>query len=204
MKKENKMTKKFFWTFFAAFIAVGAVNAQITISGGLALSAAEVKRSGVDGEIGVGGNIYLDYILPIGMPLSLGLELGVDTSTFPYDGGEDVAIAIPLLLRVAYHFDLMPKLDLYLVGKIGYAFSDVQGDSIDYAEDIGASVETSGGLGLGFDVGAAYYFTSSVGIFAEVGFDRYNGKYTVKGGGISESSAVEFNRFLTAGLSVKF
>lgn len=199
------MARKFILAVLALIITAGAANAQITISGGFALSGAEIKRSNLDGETGVGGNIYLDYLLPISIPLSLGLEFGYDTSTFPYDGGEDVAIAIPLLLRAAYHFDLLPKLDLYLVGKIGFAFGDARGDSVDWAENSGYSWETSGGLGIGFDVGIAFYFSSLAGVFAEAGFDRYNGKYTVTGpSNERDSTRVEFNRFLTAGLSLKF
>jgi hypothetical protein len=199
------MTKKVVLAVIVALAFAGAANAQITISGGFALSAAEIHVSRYEGEIGIGGNIYLDYLLPIGVPLSLGVEAGVDTSTFPFDGGKDTAIAIPLLLRVAYHFDLMPKLDLYLVGKIGYAFGDVTGDSIDLVENQGGNVEVAGGLGFGIDAGVAFYFTSLVGIFAEAGFDRYNGKYTVKFPGISDTSSdVTFSRFLTAGLSIKF
>jgi hypothetical protein len=204
VKKEKKMNKKILGVVFAVFFVAGAANAQITVSGGFALSAAELDRSNVEGEVGVGGNIYLDYLLPVSIPLSLGVEFGVDSSTFPYAGGEDVAMAIPLLLRVAYHFDLMPKLDLYLVGKIGYVFGHVSGDSIDEAKRQGASVEASGGLGIGFDVGVAYYLTSLVGIFAELGFDRYNGRYEAELGSYKEFTSVEFNRFFTAGLSIKF
>lgn len=189
---------------FAAFITVGAVNAQITISGGFALSAAEVDETNYEGEVGFGGNIYLDYLLPVDIPLSLGVEIGLDSSTFPYDGGETIAMAIPLLLRAAYHFDVMPKLDLYLVGKIGYAFGNVSGDEVDYIENHGGSVKVSGGFGFGFDAGVAYYFTSSAGIFAEIGFDQYNGRYTTTLDGYGGSSDVTFNRFFTAGLSIKF
>jgi hypothetical protein len=200
------MAKRIVLAVIAALAFAGTANAQITISGGFALSGAEIKASAYEGEIGIGGNIYLDYLLPIGVPMSLGAEIGVDTSTFPYDGGEDTAIAIPLLLRIAYHFDLMPKLDLYLVGKIGYAFGDVTGDSIDMVKNAGGDVEVAGGLGFGIDAGVAFYFTSLVGIFAEVGFDQYNGKYTVTNSFSNESSStgVIFNRFFTAGLSIKF
>jgi hypothetical protein len=198
------MARKIVLAVIAAFVVAGAANAQITISGGIALSGAEMDVTGYEGEVGIGGNIYLDYLLPIGIPLSLGVEVGVDTSTFPYDGGEDTAIAIPLLLRAAYHFDLAAKLDLYLVGKIGYAFGDVSGDSIDEAERYGATIDVEGGIGYGIDVGVAFYFTSLVGVFAEAGFDQYNGKYTVKSGNQSDSTDVTFNRFFTAGLSIKF
>ncbi|MDR2738977.1 MAG: hypothetical protein LBB68_03990, partial [Treponema sp.] len=63
-----------FATLFTA-LAAGA-SAQVTISGGFALSSMEAKQGSysVDGDIGFGGNIYVDYLLPIGVPLSLGLK----------------------------------------------------------------------------------------------------------------------------------
>jgi opacity protein-like surface antigen len=198
------MTKRIVLAVLAALALAGAANAQITISGGFALSAAELSDDQYEGEIGMGGNIYLDYLLPIGVPLSLGAEVGYDTSRFPYDGGEDIAIAIPLLLRAAYHFDLMPRLDLYLVGKIGYVFGDVTGDSVDLAKENNIDIEVAGGLGFGIDAGVAFYFTPLVGIFAEAGFDQYKGKYTVKYMAGEESTNITFSRFLTAGLSIKF
>jgi hypothetical protein len=202
------MLKKIVLAVIVAFVVAGAASAQVTISGGFALSAAEITASNYDGEIGIGGNIYADYLLPIGIPLSLGLEFGVDTSTFPFDdgyaSGEDVALAIPLLLRVAYHFDLMSQLDLYLVGKIGYVFGDVSGDSIDAVKNSGGDVKVEGGIGFGIDVGVAYYFSQFIGVFAEAGFDRYNGAYEISHSGYSGSSDVFFNRFFTAGLSIKF
>jgi hypothetical protein len=180
------MTKKIVLAALAVFAVAGAACAQITISGGVAVSSA--KNEGYSGEAGIGGNVYLDYLLPLSVPVSLGLELGIDTAKF----NEDRAMAIPLLLRVAYHFDISSKLDLYLVGKIGYAFGAVS------SED---PLDASGGVGFGFDAGAAFYFTPHVGVFVEAGFDRYNGKVSYDG--YYERKGY-FNRFFTAGLSVKF
>ncbi|MDR1900621.1 MAG: outer membrane beta-barrel protein [Treponema sp.] len=185
------MSKKIVLALVAALAVAGAASAQVTISGGFALSAAEL--GGYDSDVGVGGNIYADYLLPVGIPLSLGAEFGVDTSSLKESGLTATVLAVPLLLRVAYHFDLMSKLDLYLVAKIGYVIFDIGGDV--------SAGESYGGVGFGFDVGAAYYFTSFVGAFAEVGFDRYNGGYKVDGGDSFDGS---LNRFLTLGLSVKF
>jgi hypothetical protein len=208
------MAKKVVLAIIAAFVFAGAANAQVTMSGGFALSSAKIDTSYYEGETGIGGNLYIDYLLPIGVPLSLGVEFGVDTSSFPYSyntgygsysTGEDTALAIPLLLRAAYHFDLMPKLDLYLVGKIGYVFGSVSGDSIDDVKGSGGEVEVEGGLGFGIDAGVAYYFSSLAGVFAEAGFDRYNGNYFIRYPGSSgDSSGVTFSRFFTVGLSIKF
>jgi opacity protein-like surface antigen len=192
------MTLALLSTVFAA-----GVFAQVTVSGGFALSSTDsVKASGggesysldIDGDIGVGGNIYADYLLPVGIPLSLGFEFGYDVSKLKVGTAEETLGAIPLLLRAAYHFDLMSSLDLYIVGKIGYAIGTYTGDGMD---DIG-------GVAFGFDVGVAYYFTPLVGVFAEAGFDDYilESKETLFGYTITITAP--FTRFFTAGLSLKF
>ncbi|MDR0383487.1 MAG: hypothetical protein LBH50_05820, partial [Spirochaetaceae bacterium] len=99
---------------------------------------------------------------PVSM-LSLGVEFGVDGATLkaksPYSGEEKIT-AIPLLLRVAYHFDLFPKLDLYAVGKIGYSFGLWTGDNRDIYDNMpNVTVGTTGGFGWGIDLGISYYFS---------------------------------------------
>jgi hypothetical protein len=99
----------------------------------------------------------------------------------------------------------MAKLDLYAVGKIGYSFGVWTGttkDQIDSIPDSG--IEGPSGLAFGVDIGAAYYFTPVIGAFAEAGFDRYNLEAKFKIGSDSEYIRAPFNRFFTAGLSVKF
>jgi hypothetical protein len=196
-------------------VCVTGAFAQITVSGGLALSSlASVKETGnfginpshsVDSSIGVGGNVFVDYLLPIGIPLSLGGEIGVDGAKVTIDHyGEETITAIPLLLRAAYHFDLAPKLDLYAVAKIGYVFGAWKGDNKNWLEASGVTVGAIGGFGFGFDAGVAYYFNSKVGAFAEVGFDDYMLKSKLSSGGYTGSLKAPFHRFLTAGVSVKF
>jgi hypothetical protein len=177
--------------FLALFTVLAAgVSAQVTVSGGLALStmSAEYGSSSIDGEIGWGSNIYVDYLLPISIPLSLGGEIGYDRASISGGGYTVEGYAIPLLLRVAYHFDLMANLDLYLVGKIGYVLGG--------GEAGGSSESGYNGIGFGFDVGGAYYFTPRIGAFAEAGFDRYNCE--------KDNLEILFTRFVTAGVSVKF
>ncbi|MDR1466680.1 MAG: porin family protein [Treponema sp.] len=223
MKKMMFAKAAVFLLLFAGLTA--GVSAQVTISGGFALSSATLKSNEWDVEqedtIGVGGNVYLDYLLPINIPLSLGVEIGFDgASTTADDGYEDKITAVPLLLRVAYHFDIMPKLDLYVVGKIGYAFGTWSGDTYDeysvndYEYYKNSKVPDPAGFAFGFDVGAAYYFTPKFGIFVEAGFDQYALNSELSGeywddyyyGWTSYKFDVElpFNRFLTLGISTKF
>jgi hypothetical protein len=183
--------------FAALFTALAAgVSAQVTISGGLALSSMKPKVMGtsLDGEGGFGGNVYLDYLLPISLPLSLGFEVGYDKATVEDSGMKVTGSVTPLLLRAAYHFDLMANLDLYLVGKIGYVLGS--------SKSIGETESGYNGVGLGIDLGGAYYFTSRIGAFAEVGFDRYNAEKEIEGFDVKVE--IPFTRFVTAGLSVKF
>jgi hypothetical protein len=204
--------KVFAFALCAALSAVCAATsfAQVTVSGGFAISSVkDIKVVGggnpsIDSETGIGGNLFVDYLLPISIPLSLGFELGVDGAKFTIENdGEESMTAIPLLLRAAWHFDLLPKLDLYLVGKIGYVIGVWEGDVKDELEKY-YSIDDVGGVGFGFDLGVAYYPSSKFGVFAEVGFDEYALETKITGGGDSLTLKAPFNRFLTFGISGKF
>lgn len=104
---------------------------------------------------------------------------------------------VPILARVAYHFDFNPKLDLYLVGKIGYVLGMMSGDISEF-------IEPQGGIGFGFDIGAAFYFTANFGIFAEAGFDRYMLGWKYKSAYGTDKGDAPFSRFATVGISAKF
>ncbi|MFP3042897.1 porin family protein [Treponema primitia] len=189
---------------FLLLIGVTAsVSAQVTISAGFALSSMEAKygSTSFSGETGVGGNVYVDYLLPIGVPLSLGVEFGVDAASVEdTTGGVTTKVegtAIPLLVRAAYHFDLFPSLDLYAVGKIGYVLGS--------AEAYGTTESGYNGVGFGIDLGAAYYISSNFGFFLEAGFDQYNAeKEFTAYDGTTFTVEVPFTRFLTFGISAKF
>jgi hypothetical protein len=199
------MTKKGFLRTVVFLVLLAGVStgafAQFTISGGFALSTMTAKVDGLDeevkGGVGAGGNIYFDYLLPINIPLSLGFELGTDGATVGFDDWKDTVLAIPLLLRAAYHLDLNPKLDLYFVGKAGYVIGAIiDGPDKEY-------LKSSGGFGFGIDVGAAYYFNSILGLFAEAGFDGYMLETKLEGYGETFTLSTPFYRFVTIGLSVR-
>ena len=209
------MSKKGFLAVVLAVLAAGVVSAQVTISGGFALSymdahaSSQINSMTIKGDVGAGGNIYLDYLLPIGIPMSLGFEFGADSSSFSQGSYKDSVLAIPLLLRAAYHFDLHPKVDLYLVGKIGFVIGAWSGDNYDEAKSDGATIEPDPpvGLGFGFDLGGAYYFTPRFGLFAEGGFDGYMLQTKIdysNAGGVPVTLDAPFYRFVTIGFSTKF
>jgi hypothetical protein len=181
-----------------AGVSTGAF-AQLTISGGFALSSVKAEAEGrtYKGELGLGANVYFDYLLPIGIPLSLGGEIGIDSATIGEESWRDTVLAVPLLLRAAYHFDLDPKLDLFLVGKLGYVVGAiVEGPDKEY-------FKSAGGFGFGVDIGAAYYFTSLFGAFIEAGVDGYltESKFNVSGTDLTVDTP--FYRFVTVGLSFR-
>jgi hypothetical protein len=192
------MAKRFVRVAALVLLFVGftaGAYAQITIHGGLALSTMEVKAGSetLKGDVGIGGNVSVDYLLKTKIPLSVGGEIGADSASVSTGGSKNTVTAIPILARVAYHFKLPPpKLDLYVLGKLGYAVGTLKGDQL-------KNLDNPSGFGFGFDLGAAYYFTKKIGAFAEVGFDRYLLKSKVEG----ETIDLPLTRFLTAGVSVK-
>ncbi|MFP3042898.1 hypothetical protein LQZ19_13855 [Treponema primitia] len=216
MAKKGFLKTAFFLSLFVG-LTVG-VSAQVTFSAGFALSDMTTDFGGktFDGETGVGVNIYFDYLLPVGIPLSLGFEIGFDAASATGDFEEYVSygygygyggyyetysvelsgVVVPILLRAAYHFDLMPRLDLYLVGKLGYCVGTVDIDSVEQG--------AFSGIGYGFDVGAAFYLNSRFGFFIEAGFDQYN----LERDDVEDYGAITvglpFSRFLTFGISTKF
>ncbi|GHV79301.1 hypothetical protein AGMMS49944_10920 [Spirochaetia bacterium] len=125
-----------------------------------------------------------------------------------YDSGiKDTITTVPILARVAYHFAPIPKLDLYLLGKIGVAFGKWSGDYYDYAKANGASIDDPLGVAFGFDLGAAYYFTPHFGAFAELGFDDYaletEASITVSSS-FTQTAKAPIVKFLTIGVAYKF
>jgi hypothetical protein len=209
--------------------------AQITVSGGFAVSSInDAKITGYMGHYpsygpsienskpGLGGSLSADWLLPGSIPLSLGFEAGFDSASFEiieevFTHGffNDTVTAIPLLLRAAWHFDIVPKLDLYLVGKIGYVIGIMEGDFKNHVEnEKDGKVESVGGVGFGFDVGVAYYLNPKMGIFVEAGFDSYVFETKYSPGNVpfqnlfyetkTVTVATPFYRFFTAGVSVKF
>jgi hypothetical protein len=209
-----KNYKKLFAVLAMGVIATVGVFAQVTIGGGFSVSAGDVKVSGdiydatLKGEGGFGGNFYLDYLLPISIPLSLGVEIGVEGMSFYDSGNKDTITAVPILARVAYHFAPIPKLDLYLLGKIGGAFGTWSGDYYDFVKSLGASIDDPAGFAFGFDLGAAYYFTPHVGVFAELGFDDYaletEASFRIYSVTYSATAKAPFAKFLTVGVAYKF
>jgi hypothetical protein len=196
---KNGFLKTLVFAVLLGGVSTSGLFAQLTVSGGFALSSVKAEAEGrtYEGEVGLGANVYFDYLLPIGIPLSLGGEIGIDSATIGEEGWIDTVLAVPLLLRAAYHFDLDPKLDLFLVGKLGYVIGTiVDGPDAEY-------FTSAGGFGFGVDIGAAYYFTSLFGAFIEAGVDGYMVKSKFDVSGTDFTVNTPFYRFVTFGLSFR-
>jgi len=104
----------------------------------------------------IGVTAAVDYALPI--PLMVGGEAGFAVIT------EDWApTSIPILARVSWHPNFEVKnLDTYVRLKMGYNIA-VGGKFFDWG----------GGFSGGGQVGVRYFFSKSLGVFGELGYDRY-------------------------------
>jgi hypothetical protein len=126
-----------------------------------------------------GFSVVGDFALPV-----FGLTVGIETG-FLYGKILDTGISgIPIITRIGYHPDLgVYGLDIYPLGKIGFAFS--------FVED-----ESAVGFGLGLGLGGRYFVTNIFGLFIELGFDSYFfNKYGVSWTG---------RKFVTTGVTFRF
>jgi hypothetical protein len=162
---------------------------SILISTGLNLGYVYSSFSGFESDsfTMIGFPLVVEYALP-----KFGFTIGGETGyTFCIEDDLDFGI-IPIMGRFGYHPDLGVKnLDIYALAKIGLGVGLAKGD------------KTKIGFGYGFGVGARYFFTGSIGVFSELGFDSYSFKYTYSSYGYSFSSYINPRKWLTVGLTFK-
>ncbi|MCL2186883.1 MAG: hypothetical protein FWB86_13680, partial [Treponema sp.] len=157
------------------------------------LSAADgIKDSSIFINLGVGFGVGLysdivippvqasvEYLLPIGIPLSVGgfFEMGMWTNNgnvTTYVGKYDET-RMAFGGKVSWHVDLgLKNLDLYVSLKLGYMLWSVTNDYTDWSYSSGyyrRKVESSyDDLFYGFALGARYFFTDAIGIYLEAGY----------------------------------
>jgi hypothetical protein len=160
----------------------------------------------------LGGYLSVDYVLPIGFPLTIGGEIGFSGAGIesPASGWPKGSFTfIPILARVAWHPDFGAKnLDPYLMFKLGYGFGGFGGAFDDVFNPTNPS-----GLGVGIDIGIRYFFTDHLGMFAEGGYETFFADFDSKTGTIptGPSSSVSYDvswvtyvqRFFTIGVTYK-
>ena len=112
--------------------------------------------SGLDSFFVLGMTVSADYALPIPFALAIGLEFGFASTVDEFSDG----VVLPILFRVSWHPNFEVRgLDPYIITKVGYS--------------IGASKYVDGGFSWGGGVGCRYFFNDVVGIFGDLGYDRY-------------------------------
>jgi hypothetical protein len=105
----------------------------------------------------LGVSVSVDYALGF-FPLTVGGEGGITFLTGSGWTGSSF-MTVPIFGRVAWHPNWeIPNLDTYIMLKLGFAL----------VLDDGAS----GGFASGGSVGGRYFFSKSMGAFAEFGYDN--------------------------------
>jgi opacity protein-like surface antigen len=164
-----------------------------------------------------GGYVSVDYALSLDLPLTLGIEIGYSGASFesPYkqqilnlNGLPEGSLGfIPILVRAAWHPNFgVENLDPFLMLKLGYGFGWLSGDFADIYRTKGPS-----GFGFGFDIGLRYFFTSHIGAYMEVGYERFVSSFdynvNVTGSGITYQGSGPWDspvqRFITFGITYK-
>jgi hypothetical protein len=105
----------------------------------------------------------LDWKFPLirTAPITIGVQSGYH---YGKDSGQEFH-HIPLAARAAYHFNLVPTLDVYLLGSLGYTFERIDdGDFL--STEKGGGLFTGGGAGVRWLPGGI-----PVGIFAEFNYN---------------------------------
>ena len=74
-----------------------------------------------------------------------------------------------LLARVNFHFGSSDKFDPYAGFGLGYRNANWTYDTTDPSGDSGVEFKTLVPLGMDLTIGARYYFTDNIGLYAEVG-----------------------------------
>ncbi|MDO7849888.1 hypothetical protein Q5H92_26245 [Hymenobacter sp. M29] len=114
---------------------------------------------------------YERGLLPLGPGvLGAGLFVGYQGATYNFGSGDKWKFTdIVVMLRGAFHYPVLPKLDTY--GGVGlglrHAGVSFEGNSF---YNVGAA--SSNDVALGLFVGGRYYFTPGIGAFAELGYDQ--------------------------------
>ena len=111
----------------------------------------------------MGGVLSLDYALPVDIGLTIGIEVGMAGG----DAGKDRSVGvIPVLARFAWHPNWgVRNLDTSVMMKMGVGIGFWLGDR--------RGLDNPGGIALGIGVGARYFLSQRLGVFAELGCDYY-------------------------------
>lgn len=196
-----------------AVITIGSVSAldfgksdavppgSLLISGSFELGTFYPVIVGTTDSTLLGGDIAVDYALPFAA-LTVGASVGFSGAPVKVVLGDDPKLSlgeIPIIVRIGYHPDFgIKNLDIYALGKIGFGIGFWSGDDKDD--------DTTNPMGLiyGFDLGVRYFFTPSIGVFAEGGYEYAFLDYEYKSDWLGTvKTAAYHNRFVSVGVTFK-
>lgn len=139
----------------------------------------KIGQIGVGLGSGIGLPISLGYEVGITEKISIGGTVGFASHSTPVFADKISVMYIPVGLKGAYHFYVTDKIDAYGGAVLGYLVATAS-----YPDNFNWPKTNYSSVMYGGYAGGRYYFTPSLGVFAEVG-------YTSLG-------------YLSAGLSYKF
>ena len=116
-------------------------------------------------------SLSLDYCLPVGVPVSIGVLFSVYQWQYSYTGflpWTDVWTYATGGARASWHFNLpVSQLDLYAGVFMGYTYF---ASNTNRLTSLGYNPLNYGGLAYGGQVGAHFYFTRNLGLLVEAGY----------------------------------
>lgn len=131
--------------------------------------------------------------------MSYGVETGFLYAGYDFFGDTFSVMAIPVMFRFGWHpkFIKAKNLDVYLLGKVGITIGSIGGN-------LGDLCDTSPwGISGGGSIGAKYFFTQTIGLFLEGGFNAYRVNAQITEPGIEYTLSTNIDNYVTLGVSIK-
>jgi len=194
-------TKKTVCTLFCGLLlSVSAfamdIEGSFMFNGGLNLGVLKPNLENNNNFLLIGGRLQADYA--IRCFLSIGLESGFSTAQI---GDSDFSVGvIPIMARIAWHPFALKRLDPYLVGKAGYGIGFWTKEGKDYNWK-----DPCGGFVWGANLGTRFFFTETIGIYIEAGYECQGMDWEHPGMEVAKwDEAADGRTFAIIGLTLKF
>ena len=115
------------------------------------------------------GSVFLSGLISIDwLPnKNIGLSYGLETGLLGGSKQDNIIFGVPIILRIGWYpnFLSFEKIDIFLLGKIGWAFG-IWGKNADEGS-------SPNGIVCGFNIGGRYKLTRNIGFYAEIGYDYF-------------------------------
>ncbi|MFV0390355.1 MAG: hypothetical protein ACK5KP_00455 [Paludibacteraceae bacterium] len=149
----------FFLTVFLLFTTQVAIS-QVAYEKG-----DKIGQIGIGLGSGIGLPINVGYEVGITEKISVGGTVGFASHSIPSFGGNVSIMYIPVGAKGAYHFYVTDNIDAYGGAVLGYLVA-----SANYPANYSWAKTNYGSVMYGGYLGGRYYFTPSLGAFAEIGY----------------------------------